>query len=186
MIKITGLALSVALAATVANAQMTAEKTVTKEKSISTQADVNGNVQTKETEVKTKVDANGETSVKTDKTYTTRLESAYKHAGVAEADIVRLRDIDVKSYDYVKAGDKDKVKVYYEEQARILKPEQVEKVRVYLREHPVPTGYHVHSTYETYPTSLGVGINTPIGNVGIGVPTGSKTVERQEVVPNHP
>jgi hypothetical protein len=186
MIKYTGLALSVVLAATVASAQMTEEKTVTKEKSISTQSDVNGNVQTKESEVKTKTDANGQTSVKTDKTYTTRLESAYKHAGVAEADIARLREIDLKSYDYVKAGDKDKIKVYYEEQARILKPEQVEKVRVYLREHPAPTGYHVRTTYETYPTGVGVGINTPIGNVGIGVPTGSTTVEKQEVVPNNP
>ena len=178
MKKYTSLTLSVLLAASMASAQMS-----TSEKSVSTET--NGSVQTtKESETKSKVDASGQTTTKVDKQYTTRLDSAYKAAGVADADIVRLRDIDVKAHDYVKSGDKDKVKVYYEEQARILKPEQVEKVRVYLREHPAPTGYHVRSTYETYPTGVGVGINTPLGSVGVGVPTGSTTVERQEVVPN--
>src|SRR5262245_21734109 len=113
MYKYTSLALSVLFSAALASAQMTQEKEVTKEKSIST--DSSGKVVTENKEVKTKVEGDekvdADKTVKVDKTYTTRLEGAYRSAGVTDADIVRLRDIDVRAHDYVKSGDKDKVKV---------------------------------------------------------------------------
>jgi hypothetical protein len=180
MQKYIAIAAAAICASSIASAQMS-----TTEKTVSTET--NGNLQTtKETVTKTDVNVGGQVTTKVDKQYSTRLDSAYRAAGVADADIIRLRDIDTRAYDVVKVQDRDKVKIYYEQQAKILKPEQVEKVRVYLRENPVPAGYTIRSTWETYPTGLGVGVTTPIGNIGIGVPTGSTVIERKEVVPVSP
>lgn len=166
MRNIMAIATAVICAGTVANAQMS-----TTEKTVSTQT--NGNVQTtKETVIKTEVSPGTQVTTQIDKQYTTRLESAYRAAGVSEADIIRLRDIDTRAYDVVKMQDRDKVRVFYEQQSKILNPEQVDKVRVYLRQHPLPASYTVRSTWETYPTGITV-----------GVPTGTTVIERKEVVP---
>ena len=132
------------------------------------------------------------TKTKTDSTvtnsYTTRLESAYHAAGVADADITRLRDIDMQVLEARRANNAAKVKEYYTQQTQILKPEQVTKVRTYLTEHPVAVSepkYYVTS-YETVPATAGVSINTPLGGASIGIPAGGTVVEHKEVVPANP
>lgn len=183
MNKLTSLAAMLALAAVPVFAQ---DAAVTTEKKVKTESSVDGNKSTT-TEKSSEVSASGATSTKTSvsSSYETRLESAYKAAAVADADIERLRAIDIKVRDARKAKDAAKVKEYYTEQTRILKPEQVTKVRTYLTENPAPATVPAYemTTYEEVPTQTGIGINTPLGNVGIGVNTGSTVVEKKEVVP---
>jgi hypothetical protein len=120
--------------------------------------------------------------------YTTRLESAYRAAGVADADITRLHDIDMQVLEARRANDDAKIKEYYTQQTHILKPEQVTRVRTYLTEHPVAVSeprYYV-SSYETVPATAGISITTPLGGASIGVPAGGTVVEKKEVVPANP
>lgn len=118
-------------------------------------------------------------------TYETRLENAYRNAGVSASDIAKLRELDLRVREARRAGETAKVQEIYTQQTRILKPEQLQQVRTYLVEHPAPKtvpAYEV-TTYETVPTGPGVSVNTPLGNIGVGVNTGSTVVERKEVVP---
>jgi hypothetical protein len=182
------LALAIALATTGCFAQ----QTVTVEKSTSVDAvpvaPASTTVKTETTEKSSTSNAAGtvtKTSTSSSSSYTTRLESAYRYAGVTDADIVKLRDLDMQVMEARRANQADRVKQYYALQTRILKPEQVTKVRTYLTEHPVAAGapaYEVTS-YEEVPTGTGVSVNTPLGNVGVGVNTGTKVVEKKEVVP---
>lgn len=147
-----------------------------------------GSERVTETNTETRIDANGKTTIETTK-YQERLRSAYRSAGVADAEINRLVDIDMKAREALVAGDKVKVKQYYQEQTNILQPQQVEKVRVYLKENPYAApapaapAPRVYSTYEYVPTMAGVKLDTPLGSVGVGVPTGGQTVETRTVVP---
>src|SRR5690606_32762094 len=106
-------------------------------------------------------------------------------AGVPEADIARLRDIDMKVVETRRTNPKADLNTYYVQQSKILQPAQISKVRTYLHEHrPTTTvpAYEV-TTYETVPAKAGVEVNTPIGSIGAGVPAGSTVVEKKEVVP---
>lgn len=174
---------------------VTTEKTVTTNAPTSTRvetrvesAPADTTVRTERTESEsTTVDGNTrtKTTVSSTSSYTTRLENAYRAAGVSDAEIAKLRDIDVKVLEARRAGDTARVKEYYTQQTRILQPEQLTKVRTYLVEHPAPKtvpAYEV-TTYETVPTGTGVSVTTPLGNIGLGVNTGSTVVEKKEVVP---
>lgn len=190
MKRITAIAFAVTLA-TAAQAQV-----VTSEQTVQTETSTNGAGQTTtERRTETQVGSSAvvtapvaTTTVQAPPVYYTRLESAYKYAGVPEADIVRLRAIDTKVIETRRTNPNADLNAYYVEQNRILQPAQVTKVRTYLTENrPVETlpPYAV-TTYETVPTRAGLEINTPIGSIGLGVPTGSKVVEKTTVVPAQP
>lgn len=179
---------AIALVLTLAGA--TQAQVVTSEKTVSTQTDSAGGVQTTtehktESHVATTAVPATVTTVGTTPGYWTRLESAYQYAGVPASDVQRLRDIDMKVLEARRTNPSADVHTYYVEQQKILHPEQFTKVRTYLTEHkpvqPLP-GYAV-TTYETVPTHAGFEINTPLGHVGLGIPTGSKVVEKTTVVP---
>lgn len=70
-------------------------------------------------------------------TYQTRTETAYRTVGIPQDVIVKLRDYDTRIIEARRAGDIGRVRTYWTEQRRLLTPDQIEKVRVYLREHPV-------------------------------------------------
>lgn len=190
MKQFTAIAFAVALAAS-SQAQVT-----TSEKTVHTETNTNGAVHST-TEHKTETQAvsptvitapGNTTVVQSSPAYWTRLESAYKYAGVPEADIVRLRDIDMKVIETRRTNPNADLNPYYVQQTKILQPARVTKVRSYLTENrPVETlpPYAV-TTYETVPTRAGIELNTPLGNIGIGVPTGSKVVEKTTVVPAQP
>lgn len=193
-----------ALALMLASASAFAQETVTKVEKTSTGGDVQSATTVKTTTsdaapattVRTETTKESSTSVapgsvtKTSSsstvsnTYTTRLESAYRAAGVADADIVRLRDIDLQVLEARRANNADRVKEYYTQQTRILKPEQVTKVRTYLTENPIAVSEPKHyvTSYETVPATTGVSVTTPLGGVSVGVPAGSTVVEKKEVV----
>ena len=157
---------------------------VSEEKTVHTESNVNGAVQTR-TEHRTETQVSAPVGAQPSSAYWTRLESAYKHANVPAADIARLRAIDAKVVETRRANPKADLNTYYVQQQKILQPAQVTKVREYLTEHRAPAtvpAYEV-TTYETVPTRAGVEINTPLGSVGVGVPTGSTTVETKHVVP---
>ncbi len=189
MKKIATIALALSMSAAVHAQVVTSEETVRTERSNS-----NGAVQTT-TEHKTETHvtgspnvAAGTTKVQPSGAYWSRLESAYKHANVPAADIARLRTIDQKVVEARRADPNADLKTYYVQQEKILRPAQVTKVREYLTEHKPPRtapAYEV-TTYETVPTRAGVEVNTPIGSIGVGVPTGSTTVETKQVVPAQP
>lgn len=187
MKKLTAITLAISLSAA-AQAQV-----VTSEKTVQTETNSNGAVRsTTEQRTETQVGSPavvtapaGTTVVNTAPAYWTRLESAYTHAGVPQEDIVRLRAIDTKVLETRRTNPNADLNSYYVEQNKILQPTQVTKVRTYLKEHkPVETlpPYAV-TTYETVPTRAGIEINTPLGSIGVGVPTGSKVVEKTTVVP---
>jgi hypothetical protein len=141
-------------------------------------------------------------------TYETRLEAAYRAAGLADAEVARLKALDLKAREARRAGETMKVKEYYSEQVRMIKPEQQQLVYHYFQQNPYPVTYKVpayeRTTWEEYYTpsasiktpilgasvggGAGVQINTPIGGIGIGAPAGtapaaSTVVERTETVP---
>jgi len=193
MLRQNGLTMAALLVATGAWAQ-----TVVTEKSVTTNAPAttvetrvesapaNATVKTESTETHSST-KNGVTTTTTSSSssYTTRLESAYRAAGVTDAEITRLRDIDLKVLEARRANDAARIKEYYTQQTAILKPEQLTRVRSYLVEHPAPKtvpAYEVTS-YETVPTGTGVSLNTPLGSVGVGVNTGEAVVEKKTVVP---
>ncbi len=191
MKKFTALALAITLGA-VAQAQV-----VTSEKTVQTETNANGAVRST-TEQRTETQSNSAavvtvpagtvTTVQAPPAYYTRLESAYNYAGVPAADIARLRAIDTRVIETRRTNPNADLNAYYVEQNRILQPAQVTKVRTYLNDNrPVETlpPYAV-TTYETVPTRAGIEINTPLGNIGVGVPTGSKVVEKTTVVPAQP
>ncbi len=195
MTKITTIALAIALG-TAAQAQV-----VSSEKTVRTETESNGAVQST-TEHRSETHVTGSapsvttvetapsvTTVKTSPAYWTRLESAYRHAGVPAADIARLREIDMKVVETRRTNPNADLNTYYVQQSKILQPAQLTKVRTYLHEHrPAATvpAYEV-TTYETVPSRAGVEVNTPIGSIGVGVPTGGSTVvEKKEVVPAQP
>ncbi|MGI8905299.1 MAG: hypothetical protein ACR2IE_02275 [Candidatus Sumerlaeaceae bacterium] len=201
MKSITTLAAAVALAASVSYAQDTVvtQKTTTSDPAVKSTT-IQSSTAAPATTVKSETTQQSSTSsspgsvTKTSSSstvtnsYTTRLESAYRAAGVVDADIVRLRDIDLQVMEARRANNLDKVKEYYTQQTSILKPEQVTKVRTYLTEHPVAVTepkYYV-SSYETVPATAGVSITTPMGGASIGVPAGGTVVEKKEVVPANP
>lgn len=191
---------AIALAAILVSAGAFAQTVVETEKSVTTNAPTSTRVETRvesapadttvrteRTESTTEMDGGtkSKTTVTSSNTYATRLESAYRAAGVSDAELVRLRDIDAKVLEARRANDAARVKEYYTQQTRILQPAQLTKVRTYLVENPAPKtvpAYEVTS-YETVPTGTGVSVNTPLGSVGLGVNTGSTVVERKEVVP---
>lgn len=190
MKNITAIALAITLGAT-AHAQVT-----TSERTVQTETNSNGAVRsTTEQRTETQVGSSavvtapaGTTVVQTAPAYWTRLESAYTHAGVPSADIARLRAIDTRVIETRRTNPNADLSPYYAEQTSILQPAQVTKVRTYLQDNrPVETlpAYAV-TTYETVPTRAGLEINTPLGNIGVGVPTGSKVVEKTTVVPAQP
>lgn len=140
--------------------------------------------------------------------YETRLESAYRAAGLADAEIARVKALDLKAREARRAGEATKVKEYYTEQTRIIKPEQQQRVYTYFQQNPYPSTYtvpaHERTTWEEYYTpgvgvgnstlgvsvggGAGVQVNTPLGGIGIGAPAGTqpgatKLVERTETVP---
>jgi len=165
--------IALALVAAIAGGAQAQVQTTT-EKTVETQSSTNGAVNS----------SSEKTTVKTNTTaYVDRLNAAYKFAGVPEADIVRLRDIDTRYIEARRVNPNLPVETYYTQQTRILKPAQVEKVRTYLHQHPAPANAKVVTTYEAVPTRSGVEVNTPLGSVGVGVNTGEKVVERKEVVP---
>lgn len=184
MKKITAVALAMSLSAAL-QAQV-----VTTQKTVQTETSTNGAVETT-THNRTETQVSGAahtTTVDATPVYWTRLESAYKHANVPAADIARLRAIDTKVIETRRTNPKADLNTYYVEQQKILKPAQVTQVRTYLEENPLPKtapAYEV-TTYETVPTRAGVSLNTPLGSIGVGVPTGSKTVETKTVVPAQP
>ncbi len=184
MKKFTAMALAL-MVGVAAQAQVT-----TSEKTVKTETNTNGAVRsTTEHRSETNVNAGTATTVNTDSSaYVTRLESAYKYAGVPQADIVRLRDIDRKVWEVRRTDPNVKIDEYYVQQSKILAPAQVTKVRTYLKEHPAPATVpaHVVTTYEAVPAKAGVEINTPLGSVGVGVPAGSTVVEKKTVVPAQP
>ncbi|MGI8906195.1 MAG: hypothetical protein ACR2IE_06870 [Candidatus Sumerlaeaceae bacterium] len=141
-------------------------------------------------------------------TYETRLEAAYRAAGLAEADLARVKALDLKAREARRAGETARVKEYYTEQVRIVKPEQQQRVYRYFQQNPYPATYkvpaHERTTWEEYYTpgvgfttpilgasvggGAGVQVTTPIGGIGIGAPAGtvpasSHVVERTETVP---
>jgi hypothetical protein len=190
MMKYTAIALAVTMTAAV-HAQ-----TVSSEKTVRTETSTNGAVQATsehrtETQVTgsapsvTTIETGPVSTVKASPAYWTRLESAYKYAGVPEADIARLRDIDLKVVETRRTNPNADLNTYYVQQSKILQPAQISKVRTYLHEHrPATTvpAYEV-TTYETVPAKAGVEVNTPIGSIGVGVPAGSTVIEKREVVP---
>jgi hypothetical protein len=141
-------------------------------------------------------------------TYETRLEAAYRSAGLAEAEIARVKALDLQAREARRAGQTEKVKEYYTEQTRIIKPEQQQRVYQYFKTNPYPSTYtvpaHERTTWEEYyrPAAgfntpilgasvgggAGVQVTTPLGGIGIGAPAGTKPVEstiveRKETVP---
>jgi len=132
--------------------------------------------------VKTEKTDSGDKSI----TYETRLDSAYKYAGLSTEEATKLRDYDIKVRDARRAKDMTKVKTYYEEESRLIKPEQAEKVRVYLREHPRPADWPEYevTTWEEYQPGPGIGVTTPLGNIGVNAP--GRVVEHKEVKPANP
>lgn len=140
-------------------------------------------------------------------TYETRLEAAYRAAGLADAEIARVKALDLRAREARRAGEAAKVKEYYAEQVRLVKPEQQQRVYQYFQQNPYPATYtvpaHERTTWEEYYTpsvgvstpilgasiggGAGVQVTTPIGGIGIGAPAGTKpasthVVERTEVV----
>jgi hypothetical protein len=141
-------------------------------------------------------------------TYESRLEAAYRSAGLADAEIARVKALDIQAREARRAGQTQKVKEYYNEQIRIVKPEQQQRVYTYFKQNPYPATYtvpaHEHTTWEEYYTpsvgfktpilgasvggGAGVQVITPLGGIGVGAPAGTKpvdstVVERTETVP---
>jgi hypothetical protein len=189
MKKVTTLALAFSVCATL-QAQV-----VSSEKTVHTESTNNNGVVQSTTQHKTETHVAGApgavvatTAVTPSPAYWTRLESAYKYANVPAADIARLRAIDAKVIEARRLDPNANLNTYYVQQQKILQPAQITKVRTYLNEHPLPEtvpAYEV-TTYETVPTRAGVEVNTPIGSIGVGIPSGSKTVETKTVVPAQP
>jgi hypothetical protein len=176
------------LAAMIATASIgMAQDTVHTESSTVSHTDAAGTVESSTAKnTSTHTDIAGNTSVKTEtSSYEKRNVAAYEAAGVPAADIARLRDIDLKAREAMRANDHARVKTYYQEQTKILTPTRLQKVNVYLKAHPVPAAAPAYAvtTYEYVPTSAGVHVDTPIGSIGVGIPTGHKVVERTDVVP---
>jgi hypothetical protein len=141
-------------------------------------------------------------------TYESRLEAAYRAAGLADAEVARVKALDLKAREARRAGETAKVKEYYTEQVHLVKPEQQQLVYRYFQQNPYPATYTVpayeRTTWEEYYTpsasiggsklgvsvggGAGVQVNTPLGGIGLGAPAGTqpastKVVERTEVVP---
>lgn len=141
-------------------------------------------------------------------TYESRLEAAYRAAGLADAELARVKALDLEAREARRAGDAAKVKEYYAQQLRILKPEQQQRVYHYFQQNPYPATYTVpaydRTTWEEYYTpsatvstpilgasvggGAGVQVTTPIGRIGIGAPAGTvpvrtSVVEHTETVP---
>lgn len=149
-------------------------------------------------------------STTTDETkiYETRLEAAYRSAGLADAELARVKELDLKAREARRAGETARVQEYYTEQVRLVKPEQQQLVYRYFQQNPYPSTYTVpayeRTTWEEYYTpsaqfktpilgasvggGAGVQVTTPLGGIGIGAPAGTvpastKVVERTETVP---
>lgn len=116
--------------------------------------------------------------------YQTRLYSAYRTAGLTQEEIDRVYAYDLKVREARRANDEARVAEFYRQQALLLKPEQVVKVRTYFVQNPAPTTIPAYerTIWEDVPVRTGIHLDTPLGSIGIG---GSKTqlVERKEVVP---
>ena len=140
--------------------------------------------------------------------YETRLDAAYRAAGLADAEVARVKALDLKAREARRAGETAKVKEYYTEQVRLVKPEQQQLVYRYFQQNPYPSSYTVpaydRTTWEEYYTpaatlntpilgasiggGAGVQVTTPLGGIGIGAPAGTqpattKVVQRTETVP---
>jgi hypothetical protein len=118
------------------------------------QQDVN---RTEKTSVKTETDANGvqttrETKTVTETQYVDRLQTAYRAAKIPQTKIDRLVELDRKIFEARKTGGhEDQIRVWVQEQKRILDEPEARQVIVYLHEHPVtiasPPAYFI-STWE--------------------------------------
>ena len=118
--------------------------------------------------------------------YETRLQSAYRSAGLTAEEIERVHAYDIKVREARRLNDEVKIKEYYAEQTRLLKPEQVTRVRTYFVQNPAPVTIPAYerTTWEEVPVRTGVHLDTPLGSVGVGG-NSTKIVEKKEIVPAH-
>lgn len=116
--------------------------------------------------------------------YQTRLHTAYRTAGLTQEEIDRVYAYDLKVREARRANDNARVAEYYAQQARLLKPEQVVKVRTYFVENPAPATIPAYekTTWEEVPVRTGIHLDTPLGSIGVGG-TKTKLVEKKEIVP---
>ena len=134
------------------------------------------------------VTTNGSGSVTTERTETTTYETraleAYRTVGVPQDVVIKLRDYDTKIVAARRANDIARVREYYTAQRRLLTPEQIERVRVYLREHPVTEKNYV-TVWEEEPvvTREVKTVRSPGAEVRIEKPASEVHIERREVAP---
>jgi hypothetical protein len=96
----------------------------------------------------------------------------------------KLIVLDKRIQEARRANDTVKVQEYTREQAAIVMPQQVEKIRVYLREHPIPASdRNAVTVWEEQTPATGVQVNTPLGSMGVGVPATTTRVEQHVVEP---
>lgn len=111
-----------------------AQDSVTTEKSVTTE-NADGSVTTQHTKTTS---------------YVTRTETAYRTVGIPAETIVRLRDYDNRIIDARRRNDIARVRDYYTAEERLLTPDQIRQVRVYLKGHPVSDSTLV-TTWEQEP-----------------------------------
>ncbi len=185
--KFTSAAIALGLSATVAQAQNTvvqSETVVRSEPVVTAPANVQRSSTVRTSEVSPDGDVTQKTTTVNSTAYETRLHSAYRTAGLTQAEIDRVYAYDLKVREARRANDAAKVAEYYEQQARLLKPEQVTKVRTYFVENPAPATIPAYerTTWEVEPVRTGVHLDTPLGSIGIGG-TKNTVVEKKEIVP---
>jgi hypothetical protein len=161
--------LSFALAATLGTGAF-AQETVTTEKTVTSESPAGTTVRTEKTETTT---------------YETRAIEAYRTVGIPQDVIVRLRDYDTKIVAARRANDLVKVREYYTAQRRLLTPDQIEKVRVHLRERPVTEKQYI-TVWEDEPVvTREVRTETrPVTEIRTETrPASEVRIERREVAP---
>lgn len=184
--KIRMMAATAALMTTAAVSQ--AQERVTRTDTVVTDKAVAPGVRERTTEKSTKVSADGvvkkDTTTVDSTTYETRLGLAYKSAGLTQDEMDRLRVYDMKIREARRANDEAKIKEYYSQQTRLLKPEQVARVRTYFVQNPVAATVPAYerTVWEEVPGRAGLQVDTPVGSIGIGG-SPSTVVPRREVVP---
>jgi hypothetical protein len=183
--RFTAAAVAMVMSAALVQAQDSVVKTETVVRESANPAPVVKEVTTaRTTEVSPGVVVKTDTTTVDTASYETRLGYAYKSAGLTQEEIDRVHVYDMKIRDARRAHEDAKVKEYYEEQTRLLKPEQVTKVRTYFVQNPAPVTIPAYerTVWEEVPVRTGIHVDTPLGTIGIGG-TKTKIVEKKEIVP---